>query len=810
MLFRWRNTTVFSLVDAVLLRPFPYSEPDHLTLLWGSKSEVRRGISGPDLEDLITQNHVFDDAVPFVAPLTLSVDKEQSDVVVSAYVGPRVFALLGVRPILGRTFLASEDQSGRERVAVLSYGFWQSRFGGAGIAGRMITLNGESYAIAGVMPEGFFFPEQDIQLWIPLPRLWPGLEVRGRPMVAAVARLKRGVTLEQAQVEIDTINKRLASSYPDTNKDSEIGISLLYGFVVGKYYTALWTLLGAVGLALLIACANIANVLLARGVAREKELAIRAAIGASPRAIIRQMLIESLLLAILGGTLGVLLAAGGLRFMRGIGLTDIPRLQTASLNGAVLLFTLGVSILTGFLFGLAPAWKASSLNLTASLNQGGMASVQAGRPHLRELLVVVEIALAFILLVGTGLLVSSFVRLSRTNWGFQPDGLLLIDLKLPDSTPQFSSSSTGAVAATLQRHIEFTEEILNRLKRIPGVESVGMGYGVPIDWGTWTRTQIVIQGRPITGDLTVGAWSVSAGYFQTLGVPILKGREFSQQDSTVAPKTVVLGRDLADRLWPEQNPVGQRLDILQPNKTVLEKAGRQRWEDPAFLKDPWSWERDTREVIGVVGNMRMFGLDQGPESVLYEDYRQATGQDFFLPKFVVRTMYNPLKSLQEVKSQIRAVGSDVTVVKATTMTELLSQSVGGRGSNKLLLLVSTTLGALALLLATMGTFGAMSYSVNQRRHEIGVRMTLGAQRGDILRMLLGQGMGIALLGLLFGLAGALLGTKILSGYLYEMTPTDPATLAEAAALLTLVGLLACYLPARAAMKVNPAATLRNE
>jgi len=810
------TTLVFSLVDAVLLKPFPYPKADQLVLLWGAKSEqARRGLSGPDLDDIRSQSHAFHGISGFIGTYTkFKVDGDGSSAVNATYVDPNIFSVLDVQPLCGRGFLPGEAQPGRENVVVLSYGLWVSRYAkNSEILGRTIRLDGEPYVVVGVTPPDFFFPDVDAQLWIPLsPSKWDNLAVRGLPLVHAVGRLKGGVTLAQAQADVDTITRRLQLAFPATDKDLSIGLFSLYRMVVGKYYAALWTLLAAVGFVLLIACANVANLLLARAVEREKELAVRAALGASRGDLLRHLLVESVLLALLGGGAGGLVAYLGVMFVRGLGLTDTPRIETTGLNLHVLAFTLTTSLLTALVFGLGPALLASRPNLSEPLTRGGTTSRGAARGELRDLLVVGEVGVALVLLIGAGLLVNSFARLVQSDWGFRPNNLLEVSVQLP-----------GSAANSRSGRMEYTEQVLSRLRLLPRVQSAAMSTCVPVDCVGWMPTGLAVDGRLVTrywDSYTADALEVGPGYFRTLGIPVLRGREFTDQDDRVGPPVVVISKALADRFSRGVDPVGRRLQLAHLHLRdregrEVEATGKVLHPDHLTEECPGcklEYEVDPGPplvVVGVVGDVRMFGLDVAPMLALYRDV-MGQPQELAGIKFVLRTAGDPLKLATAVRAQIMDVDREAGVKQLTTMEELVRRSIGGRGANKILVVISITFGSLALLLAVGGVYGVLSYAVSQRTQEFGVRMALGARRLDVIWLVTRHGLRLVLGGAALGLAGAWALTRLLSKFLFGVKPTDPATFAAGTVLLAAAALAACLVPAWRATGTDPAQALRCE
>jgi putative ABC transport system permease protein len=798
-------TAVFSFTDAVLLRPFPYRDANRLVLLWASKTtQVTRGISGPDLADLRSQALLFEDVVPFVGsgvPLNFGV--ENSRTVRGFYVGGGLFSLLGVRPLVGRNFRPDEDHPGAEKAAVLSYSFWEDQFGGdRGIVGRGITLSGETYTVVGVTAPEFFFPDPTVQVWLPIaPAMLP--RDRSAMSVHALARLKQGVTLARAQSDVDTIVRRLAAAYPDTDRSLSIGLFPLVDQIVGKHRAAFWSLLGGAGLLLLIGSANAGHLLLARGMRRRAEVSVRVALGATPGAIFRQLLTESLLLSVAAGATGVLVAFWGVRVLRGVGLTDIPRFAEARVDLAALTFALAISLLTGVSFGVLPALRASRANVVESLKEGGMAHSYGARSHLRDLLMVSEIAFAFVMMAAAGLLINSFVRLARVHWGFRPDHVLVADVLLP-----------YAYAWDIPRETAFANQVIPGLKALPGVHSVSVAHGSPIAevWGGGDALTLDGKQKVLVGRMEL----VGPGYFEALGIRLLSGRGFMESDNADAAKVAVVERGLAEQLWPGENPVGKRFFVPTVKSEVfhrvlmLHDSGRHA-ESRRLWDDPNSQEQIPYDVVGEVGPVLMYGPLQQETSAVYLDSRQRPAcYPMMAQSFFLRTSTEPSGLAKAAREAIRAAGGGVTIMQIDTLERRVRRAVGARGSSKLLTVVSGVTSGLALALAALGIYGVMAFTTALRTHEIGVRIALGAQRGEIFRMVLGRGLLVTSAGLLFGMSGAIATTKMLASYLFGVSPTDPATFAAAIAVFLAVASLACYWPARWATKVDPMTALRYE
>lgn len=800
------NTAVFSFVDAVLLHPFPYSQPEKLVFIWGAKNlDVRRGISGSTLDRWQQQSSTFEKIAPFQLNLSsVSMDSGGADTLQAAYVGTEVFSVLGAHPIIGRTFSNAEEEPGGEKSVVLSYGLWQSRFGGdKNIIGTSARLSGEPYTILGVMPENFFFPDQDAQLWIPLTK-------RGGfyNQVHGLGRLHPNATLPQAQAELDIFAKNDARNDAkesgEQSNQSTAGVFRLYDVVVGKYQLALWTLLGAVTLLVLLACANVANLLLARGAAREKELAVRAALGAGRAGIFRQLLTESLVLALFANAVGLLAGFWSIRFLRIFHLSGITALDRATINYRVLLFSLGLSLLAGLISGIMPAWKASSKDLHASLQQGSAGTTGKKHGQLRNLLVSLEVAFAIVLLVSAGLLVNSFERIVHTSWGFNPEQLLLVQVHLPMSVQKSPSQIT-----------QVTESVLQRLKEMPGVSSAAMAEGVPIRF-SYKSTPLMVDGKRVGNDFYAAMSGVSHDYFRAMGIPVLKGREFTIQDDAQAKRAVIISHALAEKIWPGKNPIGKSVVTLRVKPNLMEKF-KGRPSGPAvaaMVNQPSSWEPEggPLEVIGEVGDVRMFGLETEAAPAFYMDYRQIAPGTFFAahPIFTIRTSGASDSVVSEAKAVIQSIEPATTFEEVVPMQDLVSKSIGGRGSNKLLLVISILFGSLSLFLAAAGIYGVVSHSIIQRTREIGIRMALGANARDIVRLVMTQGMRPVLWGASLGLVGCWAITRFFKALMFGITPTDPLTFSIVSALLLFVSLCACLIPSIRTMNTNPVEALRHD
>ncbi|MDQ5837106.1 MAG: ABC transporter permease, partial [Acidobacteriota bacterium] len=672
------------------------------------------------------------------------------------------FATLGAQAALGRTFHPDEERPGTERVVVLSHGFWVSHLAAnPEVIGHALKLSGTSYTIVGVMPEAFDFPARDVQVWTAF-QLEPPAR-RGPYFFNGVARLKDGLTIEQARAESTSMRSTLSGEKFDFN------FLPLNEFIFGDVRPALLVLLVAVTIVLLIAAANVANLLLARAASREKEISIRAALGASRGRIVRQLLSESLLLALLGGVLSVLLAVWGVDLFVALSPPGTPRVHEIRADAWVFGFTFLVSLATGVVFGLLPALQSSKTDLQGALKEGGRNRLSgAGRSRLRGLLVVAEVASAMILLVGAGLLLQSFARLRQVNPGFDTANILTLQLSLPPSKYKDEA-----------RQADFLRQVLRRVETLPGVRASGAVAGLPLG-GNFASRYFEIEGRPPrpAGEgLNANFNLASPGYFRALGVPLVSGRQFDERDAAGAPEVVVINETMARRFWPDENPLGKRLRIAN---------------------NPW------RTVVGVVADVKNDGLRAEPKPEMFYPLLQEP-----LPfmTLVVRTDADPKSLATTVAREVRAVDPDEPVYDVKTMDERLAESVSPQ---RLTTLLVVAFAALAMTLAGVGIYGVISYSVAQRTHEIGIRLALGAQKGDVLRLILRQGLLLTLVGIGLGLAGAFALTRLMSGLLYGVTATDPLTFACVAAVLTAVALAACLLPARRATKVDPMVALRYE
>jgi putative ABC transport system permease protein len=776
------NTAIFSVVNAALLRPLPYQDPNRLVYVWSA--EKARGInqstvSIPDLHDWRAQNRVFEGMAGWWSGSYNLSGGDEPQQVGGWTVSPNFFDVLGARSELGRTFARDEEQGTKDRVVVLSHSLWIGSFGGdPSVLGRTITLDGEPHTVVGVMPAEFSSPFPDVQLWVPWPSRAESIAPRGERFMRVIARLKPNVTIEAAQADMDTIVRNLAQEYKE---DAGVTAYLVPAGqqIAGSVRPALLVLLGAVGFVLLIGCANLANLLLARSAAREKEFAIRSALGAGNWDLVRQVLTESLLLSLSSGAVGILMAGWGVRYLRVMVASQIPRAQDISLDARVLLFTLGLSVLTGLAFGVFPAVQSFKGQLSQSLKEGGrgLGGGVQGR-HVRDLLVIWEMALALVLLVGAGLLVNSFQRLRAINPGFNPDQVLTCQVSLPSSKykdPQI---------------VSFFQQLLERVRALPGVKAAGATMTLPLrnpNGGYWSGLNI--EGRPATARESIPIVSftqVTPGYFRAMGIPILRGRAFTDSDNSgQSPKVAIVNATLAHRFFPDIDPVGKRICL---------------GEDTS--KGPWL------TLIGVVGDAALENLTDPRFPQVFSPHAQGVqGGVAGNMELVLRTSSDPAAVARAVRNAVHEMDKDQSVADIQTLDKVVSASLAQPRLNTLLL---GAFAALALLLAAIGIYGVISYSVALRTREIGIRIALGAERGDVLKLVVKHGLILAMTGAAIGLIGALSLTRLMSSLLYGVQPSDPPTFLAVFVVLVGVALLSSYIPARRATKVDPMVALRYE
>ncbi len=768
------NTAIFSVVNAVLLRPLPYPDPDQLVRVWetDAKSHQEKSTASfPCLRDWREQSQSFAQIAAYEHESFILTGGDEPERVVGLSVSANFFQTLGVKPALGREFLAEEDKYGGQRVVIVSHGLWQRRFAGdQQVIGRTMTINSKTHTVIGVLPPGVEYPELRREVWTPLALDPNRMEERGGHFLNVIARLKPGVSVQSAQAEMDAIARRLEQQYPDNNTNVGVLIMSLHGHLVGDVRRALLVLLGAVGFVLLIACANVATLLLARATARQKELAIRTALGASRGQLVRQLMIESVLLACLGGGAGLLLAFWGIDLLVAAIPGGIHNVKAVGLDSAVLGFTMTVSLVTGLIFGLAPALRGSNIDLNESLRDG-MRGMTGSLRHqrLRNAFVVIEIALAMMLLAGGGLLIKSFWQLRQIRPGFDPERVLTLQLNLPETRYADEKQQNAFVTQTLER-----------LAALPGVTAVGATTELPFT-GSRTSSSIQIEGRaplPRGQDLRADRRTVSADYFKAMGIPLLRGRGFTARDNAESPRLAIINEQAMRRFFPNEDPLGKQL-IMQRNIKF--------------------------EIVGVVGDVKHGDLIEETRPEIYTHTLQGSLRTWM--DVAVRTAGDSEKLIASVRSAIRAVDPDQPVYNVLTMRQRLARSIATSRFNALLLGVFA---AVAMILAATGIYGVMSYTVTQRTHEIGVRLALGAQRSNLLALVIRQGMRVALIGVGAGLISALALARLMTGLLYQVGMADPLTFTVVTVLLSAVALLACYVPARRATKVDPMIALRCE
>jgi len=769
------NTAIFSVVNAVLVRPLPFLNASRLVRAFGTfPISNESDVSPPDFLDYRAQNHVFDHLEGLIDGNTIFnlAGSDKPTQVKGTVVTAGFFDLLGIQPLLGRTFVAADEGVSRPQVVVLSHSLWRERFGGDPSAiGKSVVLDGSPMTVVGVLREDVpLFSDGD--LWIPAPFEVTGMKSREARFLRVYGVLKPGTTMAQAQAELDTISARLTKQYPDSNAEWGMRLVPLQTSLVGDVRPALLVLLGAVALVLLIACANVASLLLARNTSRTREIAIRVTLGAGRLRLVRQMLTESVLLALTGGAAGIVLAKWGVDFLKGLAPENLPRLNEVSVSGTVLAFTGCVALLTGILFGLGPALQASRRDTTQNLKEGGAAGQSRSKHRAHNVLVIAEVALSLVVLIASGLLVNSFWRLTHVNPGFDPSNIVTAQI-----------SVTGPELEKEAQRRAFFDQLQERTASMPGVESAGFVSELPLDH-QGNDTYVAIAEHPpvrpadrLNADIRV----VAGDYFQTMRIPLLEGREFTPRDTADSTFTVLINEPFAKRFFAGEDPIGKHLQIYEG--------------EPEFV---------TREIVGVVGGIKHIALQEALRPEMFLSYAQSAQLRM---NIVVRSAGNPLSIASAIRSAVSSLDPNEATSDFRTLGEIVSSSAAGDRFNTFLL---AGFGGMALLLTAAGIFGVLSYLVAQRTREIGLRMALGARRPDISRVIVGHGMRLVLTGLGIGLLGAYGATRWMSSFLFGIAPTDTLTFLAVSALLATAGFLACYLPARRAMRVDPMVALRSE
>ncbi|MGE0887354.1 MAG: ABC transporter permease [Blastocatellales bacterium] len=787
------NTAIFSVVNAALLSPLPYPNPDQIVRVYTnnpSRGWNQSMVSLHDFRDWEVQNQAFSQLAAFNQRSANVTGSDQPERIDYSLVTANLFSVLGTEALLGRTFTAEEDQPGHGNVVVLSYRFWQRSFGGdKSVIGKSLQLNGENCVIVGVMPARVRFPSPDVELWKPIAMTPESTGERSGRWLEAIARLKPGVSQEQAQAEMQTIAARLAQTYPESNQGWGVEMMKLHQQQVSDFRPALLLMWGAVGLVLLIACANVANLLLARAAFREKEIAIRSALGAGRGRIVRQLLTESLILALLGGLAGWLLAIWGTELLPDLSAGGF--LSDVKIDRHVLFYSLAIAFFTGILFGMIPALKAAKTNLNETLKDGGRNSYGSSNHRARNLLVIGEIALTLLLLIGAGLLLRSFVRLLNVDPGFDPRNLLTFKVAPPQTQPLPGESESDffeRFSNERQQMAGFYRNLIGHIEALPGVETVGATNVLPLSGNRWT-VGFDIEGlasRTRADQPTAYARVVSPNFLRAMKTRLIEGREFNEFDIRQSEPVAVISQTMAKRHWLNDTAIGKRIRF---------------GENPEIFK----WVK----IVGVVSDVRLNDMETEPDAVIYIPFPQAIFGHFgdWGMTLAVRTKSNPAALIGAIRQQVSALDRTLPVYQVRTMEQVISESVAQRRSSMTLLMIFALL---ALVLAVIGIYGVISYSVNQRTHELGIRAALGAGNRDILKLIIGQGLMLTLIGIGIGLIASFALTQILSGMLFGVGATDPVTFIGIPLLLVLIATLACYLPARKATKVDPMTVLRCE
>ncbi|HJQ70760.1 MAG TPA: ABC transporter permease [Blastocatellia bacterium] len=773
------NSAIFSVVNTVLLRPLPYANPDKLVLVWTyfGPDLPQNWVSGPELMDMRERSTMIENFAALTYPSVSLTGIGEPEQVQGAAVTANFFPTLGVQPSQGRAFTEAEDRPGGERVVVLSHGFWERRFASdPGVINQTISLEGQNATIVGVMPKGFGILPPDaqsprnIEIWVPMAADFRA-QNRGNHGMRVIGRIKPEFTVEQAQQEMQQISAALDQEFYGFGFG--INVVPLHGHVVKTVRPMLWVLLGAVGFVLLIACANVANLLLARAVAREKEIAIRTALGAGRGRLVRQLLTESVVLSTVSGAIGLLLTYLGLRALVAIAPDNVPRLNEMSIDARVLVFTIGVSMITGIIFGLVPAFQSSKPDLNETLKEGGRGSTGGARGRrVRSVLVVAEVAFALVLLTGAGLMIRSFLLLQEVKPGFNPENLLTMRLRLPQTKYSDAAQLTP-----------FYQQLIDRVRALPGVKSVGTVSHLPLSGAYQSGTVTVEQPSASVDNASFECdrRMASPDYFDAMGIEVMNGRAFNDHDRQGSLAVCLVDETFARRFWPNEDPIGKRVKIGGAQSTA-----------------PWL------TIVGVVAHVKHYGLNAQGREFIYFPFTQTPARQMFL---AVRTEGDPSNLIGSVRNEIKSLDPDQPIADIRNMEQIVYGSVAQPRFNTLMLGVFA---AVALILAAVGVYGVMNYSVAQQTHEIGIRMALGAQQNHILRMVIQQGFALVGIGVAIGLAGAFVITQFMSSLLYGVKAMDPTTFIAVAIILALVAFIASYIPARRATRVDPMIALRYE
>ena len=777
------TTAIFSVVNTVLLRPLPYAEPDQLIRVWSSNREggvERDMVSAPDLRDFVDASQAIEDMVSYIEYDTTMVDDEGNATKVLGHgVTTNFFDVLGISPVLGRAFAPGEGTPNDNAVVVMGHALWQSRFNSdPNILGKTVTLEGGPITVIGVAPPGFDFPGSSLA--------WIGMDtdneqfVRGVRIFDAFGRMRAGATVEDARQELQVVAARLAEEYPGPNRGFGVTVTSLQDAVVGDLRPAVLILFGAAGVLLLIACANVANLLLARATARTREIALRAALGAGRWRITRQLLTESVVLASVGAIVGLALAYWLIRSLTVFGPAELSRFGELSLDPQVLVFALATTVLTGFLFGLAPAVRLGRTNLQDSLHDGGRGSTSgASRGHLRTALVVSELALAVVLVVGSGLLVRSFSKLSGTDPGFNPDGMLTFDLAL-----------TFAHYPDFEGIADFYSRLLQDLETLPGVESVAATSTLPLGLQLDYQVKVVLDGRPtpeVGQEPQMYTRQVASGFFRNMGIPLIRGRGFEVRDNREGPAVAIINEAARRRYFPDEDPIGKTISGVGGEYGPLGRISNNRVE-----------------IVGIVSDVKYTNLAEAASPSMYFPLDQAP---FRRMTMTLRTRGDPLNLVQDVRTRVSSLDTNLALGQTSPLDRIVALSVARERFSMLLL---TAFGVVALLLASIGVYGVISYGVAQRTGEMGIRLALGARPEDVRSLVMRHGMLVAILGVVGGLVGAWALSQVMASQLYELSSTDPWTFGGAALLLSATALLATYIPALRASRVDPIVALRPE